>query len=86
MTSQNGVMLLMENDENLKQYLDSALGYVSKDQKIITFCSGDECDLSLHLGRNFQAFGYTNIWIFFGGSREWGNFGLEIERRQDCGE
>ncbi len=73
-------------DENLEQYIDSGLGFVAKDQQIITFCSGDECDLSLHMARNLQAFGYTNVSIFFGGSREWDNFGLEFERRQDCGE
>lgn len=73
-------------DENLEQYLDSTLGFIAKDQRIITFCSGDECDLSLHLARNLKAFDYTNIFIFFGGAREWENFGLEVERRTDCGK
>ena len=73
-------------DENLELYIDSALGSVTKDNKIITFCSGDECDQSLHLARNLQAFGYKNVFIFFGGSREWENYGLELEGRQDCGK
>ncbi len=73
-------------DDNLDQYFDSALGGVTKDFSIITFCSGEECDLSLHLGRNLQALGYTNIAIFFGGAREWEKFGLPMERRENCGE
>ncbi|HOP06730.1 MAG TPA: rhodanese-like domain-containing protein [candidate division Zixibacteria bacterium] len=75
---------LPEGDLGL--YIDSCLGGVDKNQRIITFCSGEECDLSLHLARNMQALGYTNLAIFFGGSREWEKFGLEMERRKDCGE
>ena len=71
-------------EENMEQYVDSILGSAAKTQPLIVFCSGEECDLSLHLGRNLQALGYTQISIFFGGSREWEKLGLEIERRADC--
>lgn len=73
-------------EENLEQYIDSALNYVSKDKHLIIFCSGEECDLSLHMARNLQYFGYTSLSIFFGGSREWENFDLEIERGEGCEE
>jgi rhodanese-related sulfurtransferase len=73
-------------DGDLSVYFDSALAGAPKDQRIITYCSGEECDLSLHLARNLLDFGYTDVYIFFGGSREWENAGLEIERRQDCGD
>jgi len=74
-------------EENLEQYIDSALGGAALDQAMIAFCSGEECDLSLHLARNLQAMGYTNVSIFFGGSREWEKFGLDIEkRRADCAD
>ncbi len=73
-------------DGDLEKYFDSALGGIAKDSPVITLCSGDECDLSLHMARNLQAFGYTNVSIFFGGAREWENSGLEIERRRECGE
>jgi 3-mercaptopyruvate sulfurtransferase SseA len=63
---------------------DSTLG-VGPDYPIIVFCSGEECDLSLHLARNMQAVGYTNVAIFFGGAREWEKFGFEVERRRQCG-
>lgn len=73
-------------DEDLEKYLDSALGGVARDRMIITYCSGEECDLSLHLARNLQAFGYTRVYIFFGGSREWEKLGLPIERKHACDE
>ena len=70
---------------DLNKYFDSALG-VPKDHPIITFCSGEECDLSLHMGRNLQALGYVNVAIFFGGAREWEKLGLEMQRRKSCGK
>lgn len=73
-------------ETDLKLYFDSALGGLPKNRRIVVFCSGDECDLSIHMARNMQAVGYTNLAIFFGGSREWERFGLPMERRRECGE
>ncbi len=71
-------------DDGLETYIDSALEGRELDYPLITFCSGDECDLSLHLARNLQALGYTSVSIFFGGSREWEKYGLHMERRAAC--
>ena len=68
---------------DLDKFIDSSLA-VPKDHQIITFCSGEDCDLSLHLARNLKLLGYTNIAIFFGGAREWEKFGLEVQRRKSC--
>lgn len=77
----------LPDTEDLGPYFDSALGGVSKDRRIVVFCSGEECDLSVHLARNLQYAGYTNLAIFYGGSREWERFGGEMEvREEDCGE
>lgn len=73
-------------DGDLTGYLDSALSEASFDRPIIVFCSGEECDLSLHLGRFLYSSGYTRVAIFFGGAREWEQAGLEVERRMACGE
>ncbi|MBK7141141.1 MAG: rhodanese-like domain-containing protein [bacterium] len=73
--------MLPEGD--LAPFFDSVLA-APKDRMLIVFCSGEECDLSLHLGRNLQLQGYTNIAIFFGGAREWEKFGLDVERRKQC--
>ena len=71
-------------DGDLTSYLDSALAGADRDKHLITFCSGEECDLSLHLARLFNDMGYTNVSIFFGGAREWENFDLEVERSPAC--
>lgn len=72
--------------ENLASYIDSVLGGAPPEQTLIAFCSGEECDLSLHLARNLQALGYRDVLIFFGGAREWEKLGFEMERRADCGD
>ncbi len=71
---------------DLAPYFDSAMGGIALDYTMVVFCSGEECDLSLHLARNMQDVGYTNLMIFFGGSREWENYELEIERVGNCEE
>ncbi len=69
---------------DLAPYFDSVLA-APKDRMLIVFCSGEECDLSLHLARNLKLQGYSNLAIFFGGAREWEKFGLDVERRKQCG-
>jgi rhodanese-related sulfurtransferase len=73
-------------DGDLAEYFDRVLKGASKDLPIIVFCSGEECDLSLHLARNMQSLGYTRTLIFFGGSREWEANGLELVRSSGCEE
>lgn len=70
---------------DLGPYFESVLK-VAKDAPLIVFCSGEECDLSLHLARNLKVKGYERVSIFFGGAREWEKFQLPVERRQPCGE
>lgn len=69
---------------DLEKYFDSALSGSAHDKTLVVFCSGEECDLSLHLGRNLHNYGYSDVLIFFGGAREWEKSGLEVERRQEC--
>lgn len=76
----------LPEDDDLRPYFDSVLGYIPSDTRVVLFCSGEECDLSLHLARNMQYFGFPNTAIFFGGSREWVRAGLELERRRECSE
>ncbi|MCP4684512.1 MAG: hypothetical protein GY867_03590 [bacterium] len=73
-------------DGDLSVYFEEVLPGVGRNVPMIIFCSGEECDLSLHLARNMQELGYTRTLIFFGGSREWEANGLEIERRSECEE
>lgn len=73
-------------EEDLEGYFDSALTGYDKSTNYIIFCSGEECDLSLMLARNMQDLGYENLAIFFGGSREWEKFDLELEKGDGCEE
>jgi len=54
----------------LEDYLDT-LRAIPRDKEIVTYCSGTECELSLFLGRDMQYEGFENIYIFYGGWREW---------------
>lgn len=76
----------MPEDDDLTQYLDSSFSGADFDQAIIVFCSGEECDLSLHMGRFLNTSSYTNVMIFFGGAREWEQAEFEVERRVECGD
>lgn len=57
-----------EGDEKI--YFDF-IETIAKDQVMVVYCAGAECDLSLGLGRNLQYDGFTNVNIFFGGWSDW---------------
>jgi len=42
-----------------------------KDQEIVTYCSGADCELSLFLARHLRELGYTKLSIFYGGWLKW---------------
>ena len=55
----------------LEDMTDPRVTAIPPGQKMVIYCSGAECESSLHLGRDFQYEGYSDIFIFFGGWREW---------------
>lgn len=57
-----------EGDEQI--YLDF-IAATAKDQVMVVYCNGADCDLSLYLARNLQYDGFTNTNIFFGGWSDW---------------
>jgi rhodanese-related sulfurtransferase len=42
-----------------------------KDKKIVTYCSGEDCELSLFLARLLRDKGYNDVAIFYGGALKW---------------
>lgn len=55
-----------------------------KDAKIVTYCSGTECDASLLLARLLtQRYGYKTVEIFFGGWPAWSKKQLPIDGKYD---
>lgn len=69
---------------DLTTHVDSLLGHTPKETAMIVFCSGEECEASLHMARAMQDLGYSKLSVFFGGYREWEKFELPIERTEDC--
>jgi rhodanese-related sulfurtransferase len=49
----------------------SVLKSISKDTPLITYCDGDDCDLSILLGDKLFEMGYSQVYIFFGGWIDW---------------
>ena len=66
----------------LEDYWDEVLAGVPTDREIVVYCSGSECESSLFLGREMAEKGYKNIFIFYGGWREWVRAKLPFDGEQ----
>ncbi len=62
-------------DETWDAYIADSL---DPNAEYVIYCSGDECELSLFLGRYLQELGFEHIYIFYGGWREWEENDLPI--------
>lgn len=56
-----------DGDESYRNILNS----FSKDEILVTYCSGTECDLSVLLGDELFEKGFKRVYIFFGGWNDW---------------
>lgn len=65
--------------EEFEEYSPRVLPNLPKDQEIIAYCDGTECETSLLLARELIDLGYGDIKVFFGGWQEWQNAGLSME-------
>ena len=59
---------------------ESTLSKISKDEIVITYCNGDDCDLSTLLGEEIFKKGYKKVYVFFGGWNDWLKKGYPIEK------
>lgn len=57
----------------------AVLPKLDKERDVITYCGGEDCELSLYLARQLRIEGYTKIHIFFGGYTQWQEAGLPTE-------
>lgn len=55
------------------------LDKIPKEMLIITYCGGEDCDLSIELANYLVEKGYFDVRIFFGGWVEWKEAGYPIE-------
>jgi rhodanese-related sulfurtransferase len=51
---------------------EDKLNGISKDEVIVTYCNGTDCDLSVLLGNKLAEIGYKKVFVFFGGWLDWG--------------
>ena len=51
---------------------ENKLNGISKNEAIVTYCNGTDCDLSVLLGNKLAEIGYKNVFVFFGGWLDWG--------------
>lgn len=71
-------------DESWDAFIDS----LDWDRGYVVYCSGDECETSLNMGRYLYQRGFRNVYVFFGGWSEWEDNNLPITRadKSDEGE
>lgn len=69
---------------NLPEYSFSKdnplLNELGKNEKLVLYCDGDDCDVSKRLAEELQKIGYTNIYVYLGGWHEWTNLNNPIEK------
>ena len=65
--------------EEFEDYAPQVLPKLPKDEEIIAYCDGTECETSLLLARELTGLGYTNVKVFFGGWQEWQDAELSVE-------
>ena len=52
---------------------------LQKEDPILVYCSGKECDESIELARKLKEQGYTSVSIYLGGFEEWKEKGGPVE-------
>ena len=65
--------------EEYEDHAPQVLPNLPKDEEIIAYCDGTECETSLLLARELIELGYQDVKVFFGGWQEWRDAGLSIE-------
>ena len=65
--------------EEFEEHAPQVLLKLPKDEEIIAYCDGTECETSLLLARELLELGYEDVKVFFGGWQEWQEAGLSVE-------
>jgi rhodanese-related sulfurtransferase len=65
--------------EQWDQYWDRVKARLTPQTKIVCYCGGLDCELSLDAARELKVIGYPNAYIFFGGIKKWTDLKLPSE-------
>lgn len=60
----------------LDDYWEGVIASLERTGDYVVYCSGSECETSLHLGRFLCDLEFENVTVFYGGWHEWQNNGL----------
>jgi rhodanese-related sulfurtransferase len=58
---------------------DDVLNRIDKNELLVTYCSGKECDTSILHGEELFDKGYKRVYIFHGGWDDWVDAGYPVE-------
>ena len=72
----NAINIPFDRFDEYKHLIDK----IDKDQPVITYCAGTDCDLSILLGNLLFETGYKRVYIFFGGWNEWTEANYPVEQ------
>lgn len=64
--------------DQFQQYYPKYEKLLTKDKKIITYCHGTGCGLSVDVTKDLMALGYTNVYVMTEGWPGWINANLPI--------
>lgn len=65
-----------DGDESYRDILNN----FNKDEMLVTYCDGSDCELSILLGDELFEKGFKNVYIFFGGWNDWLAKGYPISK------
>jgi rhodanese-related sulfurtransferase len=55
------------------------LQMIPREQPLVTYCDGEDCNSSVMLAAKLDSAGYKNVRVFFGGWKEWTARHLPVE-------
>ena len=76
----NSINIPFDDFDNYKQRLDQ----LQKENPLVVYCAGTECDLSILLGNLlFNEMGYKKVYVFFGGWLDWTKAKYSVEKSSE---
>jgi len=61
--------------------IQTALGAHKRDEEIVIYCDGEECNASAMLAGKLQRLGFTKVHVFFGGWTAWQTARLPVQKK-----
>jgi len=72
-----GAINIPVDDDHFDEKLEKAVP--EKSDPIIVYCMDNSCDASPKAGKRMEALGYSNVFDYEGGKKDWKEAGLPVE-------